>query len=52
MWLLLNRLALIAVFVLALGPVARSHETLTTTVLFDREIVRILNKHCVMCHAD
>jgi hypothetical protein len=29
-----------------------SHETLTTTVLFDREIVRILNKHCVMCHVD
>jgi hypothetical protein len=29
---------------------ALSHETLTTTVLFDREIVRILNKHCVMCH--
>src|SRR5262249_5670763 len=27
-----------------------AHETLTTTVLFDREIVRILNKHCVMCH--
>ena len=26
------------------------HETLTTTVLFDREIVRILDKHCVMCH--
>ncbi len=29
-----------------------SHETLTTTVLFDREIVRVLNKHCVMCHAE
>src|SRR5437870_3499525 len=29
-----------------------SHETLTTTVLFDREIVRILNKHCVMCHME
>lgn len=29
---------------------ALSHETLTTTVLFDREIVRILNRHCVMCH--
>jgi hypothetical protein len=29
----------------------RSHETLTTTVLFDREIVRILDTHCVMCHA-
>lgn len=28
-----------------------AHETLTTTVLFDREIVRILDKHCVMCHA-
>lgn len=28
-----------------------SHETLTTTVLFDREIVRILDQHCVMCHA-
>jgi hypothetical protein len=30
---------------------ARSHETVTTTVLFDREIVRILDTHCVMCHA-
>ena len=29
-----------------------SHETLTTTVLFDREIVRVLNKHCVMCHVE
>jgi hypothetical protein len=31
---------------------ALSHETTTTTVLFDREIVRILDQHCVMCHAD
>jgi hypothetical protein len=29
-----------------------SHETLTTTVLYDREIVRVLDKHCVMCHAE
>jgi len=29
-----------------------SHETLTTTVLFDREIVRILDNHCVMCHTE
>jgi hypothetical protein len=29
-----------------------SHETLTTTVLFDREIVRVLNSHCVMCHVE
>lgn len=29
-----------------------SHETITTTVLFDREIVHILDRHCVMCHAE
>jgi hypothetical protein len=32
--------------------VARSHGSITTTVLFDREIVRILDSHCVMCHSD
>lgn len=37
---------------LAGGVAAVSHETLTTTVLFDREIVRILDKHCVMCHVE
>jgi hypothetical protein len=31
---------------------ALSHETTTTTVLFDREIVRILDQHCVMCHSE
>lgn len=48
-------ITLIAVIVVAATLVPRrvtSHETLTTTVLFDREIVRILNKHCVMCHAE
>jgi len=40
-------------FLLVLCAVpALSHETLTTTVLFDREIVRILDKHCVMCHVE
>jgi hypothetical protein len=40
-----------AICALAFYPTpAPSHETLTTTVLFDREIVRILNQHCVMCH--
>ena len=29
-----------------------SHGSITTTVLFDREIVRVLNDHCVMCHMD
>jgi hypothetical protein len=34
-----------------LAVTAFAHETLTTTVLFDREIVRVLNNHCVMCHS-
>jgi hypothetical protein len=49
-----SRQLLLLVCVLAMLRSARpmlSHDTLTTTVLFDREIVRILNKHCVMCHA-
>jgi hypothetical protein len=42
-----------AVLISMFGPrFALSHETLTTTVLFDREIVRILNSHCVMCHVE
>jgi len=31
---------------------ALSHGAVTTTVLFDREIVRILNNRCVACHMD
>jgi hypothetical protein len=31
---------------------ARSHEVVTTTVLFDREIVRILTRRCVACHTE
>ena len=31
---------------------AHSHGAITTTVLFDREIVRILNSRCVACHMD
>ena len=38
-WILSPRLAL-------------SHGSVTTTVLFDREVVRILNNHCVTCHMD
>ena len=29
-----------------------SHETVNTTVTFDREIVRILSKKCLACHSD
>ena len=36
---------------LAGPPAARAHAQPTTTVQFDREIVHILDNHCVMCHA-
>ena len=46
----------VAVYVVAFWigwpRLARSHGSITTTVLFDREIVRILDSHCVMCHSD
>lgn len=40
------------ILLLLLAVSALSHETTTTTVLFDREIVRIFEDHCVMCHSD
>jgi hypothetical protein len=43
--------AVVLFFALWSRPLS-SHETLTTTVLFDREIVRILDKHCVRCHVE
>jgi hypothetical protein len=42
----------VAAGVIGWQQVARSHGSITTTVLFDREIVRILDTHCVMCHSD
>jgi hypothetical protein len=44
----------VVVLVAAIGwsRAASPHETVNTTVLFDREIVAILNRHCVMCHAE
>lgn len=47
----LPSVCIVLLFFFLASPVL-SHETLTTTVLFDREIVRILNKHCVMCHSE
>jgi hypothetical protein len=47
-----KRLAALIAMGAAATWVLWSHETLTTTVLFDREIVRILDKHCVMCHVE
>jgi hypothetical protein len=45
-------LALAIALVIAWPQPIESHGSLTTTVLFDREIVRILNQRCVMCHMD
>src|SRR4030095_7595474 len=48
---LIARLCVFVSLCLCVHPVF-PHETLTTTVLFDCEIARILNKHCVMCHVE
>ena len=40
------------VFMVTWPRTVSPHGSLTTTVLFDREIVRILNARCVMCHVD
>ena len=53
---MVRRVVLAMSVAIALGigwprPVS-SHETVNTTVLFDREIVRVLNSHCVMCHVE
>ena len=45
-------LALVIAGVVVWPRAVMSHGSTTTTVLFDREIVRILNERCVMCHAD
>jgi hypothetical protein len=45
-------LALGIALVLAWPQPVQTHGSLTTTVLFDREIVRVLNQRCVMCHMD
>jgi hypothetical protein len=44
--------AFIGVCWIGSSRVALSHGSVTTTVLFDREIVRVLNDHCVMCHME
>lgn len=43
-------LASLLAFVLLTPRVGLAHAATSNTVLFDREIVRILNEHCVMCH--
>jgi len=48
-WIAIGAISLAVLLMISPRPVS-SHETLTTTVLFDREIVQILNRHCVMCH--
>lgn len=44
-------LALFAILPTVPGDVF-PHAATSNTVLFDREVVRLLNEHCVMCHFD
>jgi hypothetical protein len=44
-------LGLIAALCSVSAPGLVGHEALGSTVFFDREIVKILNRRCVMCHA-
>jgi hypothetical protein len=43
---------LVLAVVLGYARFARPHAATSNTVLFDREIVRILDERCVMCHAE
>jgi hypothetical protein len=45
-------MALVMTLIVAWSRPVQTHGSLTTTVLFDREIVRILNQRCVMCHVE
>jgi hypothetical protein len=45
-------LALVVAFAIVWPRTVETHGSLRTTVLFDREIVRLLNDRCVMCHVD
>jgi cytochrome c5 len=42
----------LALLAACLALPAFAHAPVTTTVQFDREVVRILDDHCVMCHSD
>jgi hypothetical protein len=53
LWTLGSGFLVLGVVLLVAWPrTVQTHGSLTTTVLFDREIVRILNERCVTCHVD
>jgi hypothetical protein len=37
---------------LSIGVLAYAHDIITTKVTFDREIIRLLNTHCISCHRE
>ena len=41
---------LISVFALAWGLPAAAHDVITTKITWNREIIRLLNAHCISCH--
>lgn len=39
-------------FLLGASSLAYGHDIITTKVTFDREIIRLLNTHCISCHRE
>jgi hypothetical protein len=42
----------VGILLVALASVALAHDTITTKLLWTREISRIINKHCASCHRE
>jgi len=38
--------------ILSASVAAQAHDVITTKVTFDREIIRLLNAHCISCHRE
>ena len=48
---MLKRLPLLLLILLAVIPTGNSHGPVTTKVTFNREVIRILGRHCIACHS-
>jgi mono/diheme cytochrome c family protein len=46
------RLAALLLMALGASVAAQAHDVITTKVTFDREIIRLLNAHCISCHRE
>ncbi len=48
---MLKRLPLLLLILIAVIPTGNSHGPVTTKVTFNREVIRILGRHCIACHS-